>query len=211
MALPLVGLAARAALGGFRVARGVSMYQRLRGSTKRARGNTGVGGVTLEMRVDVSDIAASLENFEGKIRRYALERSFNDSERMLATETLRAVRAVPRTSKRKTKKVAEGTRGWIRIRSGLTKSKFKKRVIGKSKKGAFTMRQGISGVPVHWIEYGTYGGAKWPGYPVGSGPRYGTYEKMKRQIVADVARRLRKQVESFKATGKLKTAKALRQ
>lgn len=171
---------------------------------------TNIGGVTVNMKVDVTDIGKAIDKFEGKTRKYALERSFNDSERALATETLKAVRAVPRKSKKKTKKVAERTRGWIRIRSALSKSKFKKRVVGSTKAGSWSLAQGISGIPIHWLEFGTYGGAKWKAYPEGSGPRYGTFEKMKARMVSDVARKIKRQVESFKATGKLKSAKELR-
>tara|TARA_R110002020_G_scaffold341196_3_gene555836 strand:+ start:3330 stop:3860 length:531 start_codon:yes stop_codon:yes gene_type:complete len=163
------------------------------------------------MAVQYRDIEQSLKAFEGKIKKYALERSFNDVERLLAAETIKAVRSVPhgRRGKLSKKKYSNNSR-WIRMRGGLTKSKFKRRAIGQTKHGGFRLLQGVSKVPLHWMESGTYDGRKWKGFPKGTGPRMGTALKMRKQMIRIVSQNMKKQVDHFRATGKLATAKDLR-
>ena len=205
----------RAAWKAHRYAQGARMYFQMRRTVsgyfkrKPSGGRGTADSVDVEISGQLTDIRKSLDNFEGNVRKYALERSFKDIERELAARTIQAFRSVPRKGKKKSKKAAESTPGWIRMRSALKKGSFKAltRVTGD---GRFSLQQSISKVPVHWIEYGTHGGEGWPGYPQGSGPRYKTADRMRREIVRKVSANLRKQVEAHRATGKLKSVKELR-
>ena len=201
----------RAARFGFRTYRGWQNYKKLREQLSNKRGRYVGGSLDIDMHFEYRDIEQSLKVFDKKVKKYALERSFNDVERKLAADTISAVRAVPYGRRGKlSKKKGTSQKGWIRMRGGLTKSKFKRRAIGHTKMGGFRLQQGISKIPLHWLESGTYGGTRWKGFPKGEGPRMKTALGMRKEIIRIVAKNMRRQVDAFQATGKLKTAKELR-
>lgn len=201
--------AAKAASKYMSIGAGRRADARERYARRKAKRGPSIGTMKVDIKVEASDITRALDKLEGKIKKYALERSFNDSERLLAKETLKAIKAVPRARKRPKKdKVPVG---YMYMRKTLRMGSFKKRAVA-TKNGGFFMMQGVKAANnnIHWLEFGTYDGTKWPGFPRGKGPRYGTFDRLQKQIVEDVARRMKRQIDNFKTSGKLLTAKELR-